>query len=217
MKKVSLKIRCFLSGNAFQVAFTFLVSGFLAGAFFNWLTNSPALREFFFVPYSARQARFSWYAAASLILAFGLVAGFLVSSRKFDFREKPSLSAWRSLPAFALVCVSIPLLYLSFDGYAPQLLPKRNPIYLMSLAFPPVVGLAMCVLTKSLRLLPIALLASTIFAVVGFAMFIPVLLLLFWLLNEPEQFVLDFVQWTFLYSSLSLCFGLWLLWRARGK
>jgi hypothetical protein len=38
MKNVSLKIRQFLSGNAFQVAITFLVSGFLAGSFFNSLT-----------------------------------------------------------------------------------------------------------------------------------------------------------------------------------
>jgi hypothetical protein len=68
-----------LSGNAFQVAFTFLVSGFLAGAFFNLLTHSSALKEFFFIPYSARQASFSWFVLSSSILALGLVAGFLVS------------------------------------------------------------------------------------------------------------------------------------------
>jgi hypothetical protein len=43
------------------------------------------------------------------------------------------------------------------------------------------------------------------------------MLILFWLLDEPKEFALDFVMLTFLYSSLSLCFGLWLLWRARGK
>jgi hypothetical protein len=217
MKDFSLKIRRFLSGNSFQVAFTFLVSGFLAGAFFNWLTHTSALREFFFVPYTARQARFSWYAASSLILALGLVAGFLVSSRKIDFWEKLRLSAQSSLSAFALVCASVPLLYLSSGDYAARLLRKHSLILLMWFAFPPVIALAMCVLTKSWRLLPVAFLASVIFAAVGLAMSIPVMLVLFWLLNEPEDFILDFVQWTFLYSSLSLCFGSWLLWRVRGK
>jgi hypothetical protein len=85
----------------------------------------------------------------------------------------------------------------------------------MSLAFPLVIALAMCVLTKSLRLLPVALLASMFFAVAGLAMSFAIMLILFWLLNEPKEFALDFVLLTFLYSSLSLCFGLWLLWRAR--
>ena len=217
MKNFSLKIKQFLSGNAFQVAVTFLVSGFLAGAFFNWLTHTPALEEFFFIPYSARQARFSWYAASSLILAFGLAAGFLISSHKIDFREKPGLSMRSSLLAFALVGVSIPLLYLSSGSYAAQLLRKYSLIFLISLAFPPVIGLAMCVLTKSLRLLPVALLASMIFAVVGLAMSFAIMLILFWLLNEPQEFALDFVVLTILYSSLSLCFGMWLIWRARGR
>lgn len=217
MKDFSLKIRRFLSGNAFQVAVTFLVSGFLAGAFFNWLLHSPALQEFFFIPYSARQERFSWYLVSSLTLAFGFAAGFLVSSHKIDFREKLGLSAWRSLLAFAFVCTSIPLLYLFFDSYAPQLLRKYSSIYLLSLAFPAVIGLAMCVLTKSLRLLPVALLASVIFAVASLAITFATMLVLFWLLNEPSQFPLDFVGFTILYSSLSLCFGSWLLWQARGK
>ena len=218
MRNLSLKIRHFLSSNAFQVAITFLVSGFLAGAFFNWLTHSPALKEFFFVPYSARQARFSWYVVSSLILAFGLIAGFLVSSQKIDFREKLGLSTWSSVLAFAFVCLSVPLLYLSSGIYAVQLLRKYNLIFLMYGAFPPVVGLAMCVLTKSLRLLPIALLASLIFAAAGLVMAFAIMLILFWLLNDlPKEFALDFVILTFLYSSLSLCFGLWMLWRARGK
>lgn len=217
MKNFPLKIQQFLSGNAFQVAITFLVSGFLAGAFFNWLTHTPALEEFFFIPYSARRARFSWYIASSLILAFGLVAGFLISSHKIDFREKLGLSMRSSLLAFAFVCVSIPLLYLSSGSYATQLLEKYSLIFLISLAFPPVIGLAMCVLTKSLRLLPVALLASMIFAVVGLAISFAIMLILFWLLNEPKEFALDFVVLTILYSSLSLCFGMWLIWRARGR
>ena len=217
MRNFSLKLRHFLSSNFLQVAITFLVSGFLAGAFFNWLTHSPLLEEFFFIPFSARQARFSWYLVSSLTLAFGLVAGFLVSSLKIDFRKSLELSTWSSVLAFAFVCASVPFLYLSAGGYAPQLLRKYSLIFLMWCAFPPVIGLAMCALTKSLRLLPVALLASMIFAVVSFAMSFAIMLILFWLLNEPKEFVLDFVLWTFLYSSLSLCFGLWLVWRARGK
>jgi hypothetical protein len=217
MKNISLKIRHFLSGNDFQVAFTFLVSGFLAGALFNWLIHSPAFEEFFFVPYSARQARFGWYAAAGLIPAFGLVAGFLVSSQKVDFRKKLGLSPWRLLLAFALVAASMPLLYLSSRSYAAPLFQKYSLIFLMSLAFPPVIALAMCVLTKTVRLLPLAFLASILFAVAGGALSFAVMLILFWLLNEPSQFPLDFVELTFLYSPLYLCFGLWLLWRAREK
>jgi hypothetical protein len=217
VKDFSLKIRRFLSGNAFQVVVTFLVSGFLAGAFFNWLLHSPALREAFFVPHAAWQASFGWFATSSLILAFGLATGFLISSHKIDFREKLGLSAWRSLLAFAIVCTLIPLLYLSFDSFAPHLLRNYNSIFLVSLAFPAVNALAMCVLTKSLRLLPAALSASFICAVVSLAMTFATMLVLFWLLNEPNQFPLDFVGLTILYSSLSLCFGSWLLWRARGK
>ncbi len=76
MKNFPLKIQQFLSGNNFQIASTFLVSGFLAGAFFISLTHSPLLEEFFFIPYSARQARFGWYVVSSLTLAFGLACGF---------------------------------------------------------------------------------------------------------------------------------------------
>lgn len=217
MKTISFKIRYFLSGDAFEVAAIFLLSGFLAGEFFNWLTHYPAFEEFFFIPYSARQARFSWYAASSLIPACGLAAGFLVSSRKIDFREKLGLSTRRLLLVFALVGASIPLLYLSSGVYAAALLRKYSLPYLMSLVFPPVIASAMCVLTKSWRLLPAALSASIFFAVVCWAMSFAAMLILFWLLNEPQQSALDFVHSAFLYSSLSLCFGVWLLWRAREK
>jgi hypothetical protein len=106
---------------------------------------------------------------------------------------------------------------LSSGDYAAQLLRKHSLIFLMWFAFPPVIALAMCVLTKSLRLLAAAFLAIVIFAAAGLAISFAGMLVLFWFLREPKEFVLDFVLWTFLYSWLSLCFGLWLLWRAREK
>ncbi|HLM01964.1 MAG TPA: hypothetical protein VK400_12990 [Pyrinomonadaceae bacterium] len=217
MKNISFEIRDFSSGNAVQAAFTFLLSGFLAGAIFNWATHSPALEEFFFVPDGSGRARLGWHAASGLLLACGLAAGFLVSSHRIDFREKPGLSMRRSLSAFALVCASIPLLYLSSGGYAALLLRKFSLMFLLSLVFPPVVALAMCVATKSFRRLPVALLASMFFAAASLAMSFPIMLFLFRLSDEPSQFALDFAHLTFLYSSLSLCFGLWLLRRAREK
>jgi hypothetical protein len=215
MKHDSLKTPWLFSADAFPAALAFLASGFLAGALFNWLAYTPALEEFFYIPYTARKARFSWFMAASAILAFGLMAGFLVSSRKIDFRKKLNLSPLRSLSAFALVCMTVPLIYLSAGAYADRLLRNYSLIFYMMLACPPIVALAMCVLTKSWRRLPIAFLASLIFGAVSFAATAAAMLILFALLDEPSQFALDFVFWTFLYSSLSLCFGWWVLRRAR--
>ncbi|HEY8559312.1 MAG TPA: hypothetical protein VIL74_02830 [Pyrinomonadaceae bacterium] len=214
MKNFSLRMPHLFTDNAFQVAVTFLASGFLAGAFFNWLVCSPALEEFFFVPYSARQARFGWYVASGLTLAFGLAVGFLVSSHKIDFREKLGLTLTRSLLSFALVSLSVPLLRLATGDYGARLLGRYSLAFLMWWVFPPVTAAAMCVLTKSLRRLPAALLASAIFATGGSALAFPVMLFLFWLFDEPSQTVLDFAAWTLLYSSLSLSCGWWLLGRA---
>jgi hypothetical protein len=212
MRNVSQKIQQFFFSNTFQVAITFLISGLLAGALFSWITNLPALESFFYEPYffpfdntMQRGFRFSWYVASSLIFALGLIAAFLVFLQRGEFVRPLRLTKLRSLSAFVIVAGTIPSSYLIYellgnmtsDGWL--LVPL---VLILPLAH---ISLAMCLLTRSLLLLPVAFLISLLLTISTFG----IKSLIF-----PLAAVLDSVGMAILFSSLSLVFGLWLSWRA---
>jgi len=221
MKNVSQKIRRFFFSNTFQVAVIFLISGLLAGALFTWLTNLPALEAFFYEPYffpldntMQQHLRFSWFIAFSLVFALGLISAFFVSLQCGEFVRSLRLTKLRSLSAFIIVAGTIPSSYLLYellgsitsDGWLlfPLLL-------ILPLAH---ISLAMCLLTRSLRLLPVAFLISLFFALVAFGINS--------LISPPAErqysYFLQSARMAILFSSLSLGFGLWLSWRvAREK
>ena len=217
MKNGALKIWQFLGGNAFQVAVTFLFSGFLAGALFTLLTRSPALEDFFFLPGGnpirlAPEARFSWYIAFSSLLVLGVALGFLVSTQRAEFVRKFRLTAKRSLLACAVIGATIPIFYLLSIAAFP-LFDAILMLLVVPILFLPMFSVAACIVTRSFRLLPIALLAN-VFAVVAALGFH---LLTYWLLRKQEDFAVEFFEWAGLFSSFSLSFGLCLLRAKRGK
>ena len=212
MKNVSQKIQRFFFSNTFQVAIAFLISGLLAGALFSWITNLPALESFFhepeFSPFDNemhRNLRFIWYVAFSLVFALGLIAAFLVFLQRGEFVRPLRLTKLRSLSAFVIVAGTIPSSYLIYellgkiisDGWL--LVPL---VLILPLAH---ISLAMCLLTRSLLLVPVAFLISLLLTISTFG----IKSLIF-----PLAAVLDSVGMAILFSSLSLVFGLWLSWRA---
>lgn len=216
MRNVSQKIQRFFFSNTFQVAITFLISGLLAGALFSWITNLPALESFFYEPEffpfdntMHRNPRFSHRVALSLVFALGLIAAFLVFLQRGEFVRPLRLTKLRSLSAFVIVAGTLPSSYLIYellgnmtsDGWL--LVPL---VLILPLAH---ISLAMCLLTRSLRLLPVAFLISLLLTISTFG----IKSLMF-----PLAAVLDSVGMAILFSSLSLVFGLWLSWRvAREK
>ena len=206
MKNISRKIRQFLFGNVFQVAITFLISGLLAGALFTWLTYLPALEAFFFIPDRkvTRIALFSWYVAFGLVFAFGLVAAFLVSSQRSEFVLKFRVTKLRSFLVFALVAGTMPFSYGLFRAAFPLI--DGSLLLILPVLFLALFSAAMCVMTRSLRLLPVAFLTSLFYTFVALC----VVALTFPLVRTQSNYITEFVQWTALFSLLSLGFGLWL-------
>jgi len=217
MRNVSQKIQRFFFSNTFQVAITFLISGLLAGALFSWITNLPALESFFYEPdffpfdnTMQRRFRFSWYVAFSLVFALGLIAAFLVFLQRGEFVRPLRLTKLRSLSAFVIVAVTIPSSYLIYellhnmtsDGWL--LVPL---VLILPLAH---ISLAMCFLTRSLRLLPVAFLTSLFFTLVASG----IISLTVPFARARSNYVAEFVQSAILFSAWSLVFGLWLSWRA---
>ena len=213
MRNFALRIWQLLGSDAFQVAVTFLLSGFLAGAFFTLLTRSAALEDIFFRRFEKFYvAQFSWYVAFGMFLVLGAALGFLVSLRRVEFVQKFRLTAARSFLAFTLVSAAIPLSYVLCSTAFPP------PNFLLMWLVIPVslvttFSLAASVVTQNFRLLPVALLANFVSVVVAFGFH----LLTFWLFREQGSFAIEFFEWASLFSSLSLSFGLCLLWQARGK
>lgn len=210
MKNVSHKIWQFFLSNDFQVAVTFFISGLLAGAFFTWLMYLPALESFFFVPDRkfTRIALFSWYVAFGLVIASGLASAFLVSPQHCKFIRKFRVTKLRSFLAFFIVAGTMPFLYV-LSGAASSLI-DGNFLLILPALFLVLFSAAMCIVTRSLRLLPVAFLTSLFYLLVACGF----IALTFPLFRTQSPYITEFVQWTALFSLLSLSFGLWLSWRA---
>lgn len=145
----------------------FLASGFLSGLLFALLVTRPGLQSFFFLKSDKFLIpRYSYWSAFSLIHLLGLIGGYLVCCWREWLTGRIS-SRGQQLAAALIVGLATPFLRL--------ITPLMNAFMGLTLDFvgAPVgflvlVSLAICVLTGSLRLLPIAFVWNLVFAVAGF-------------------------------------------------
>lgn len=196
-----------LSVQRLLVLGVFLISGFLSGMMFGWLVSRPALQMFFYIKGDKFLIpRYSYWFALSLIQLVGLAGGFLVCSwRKW---LDPICSKGRLVIAVVVIGLATPLLRF-MTPLMNAVMGLTWDVFVAPIGFLVLVSLAMCVLTGSLRWLPIAVIWSLIFAAAGFAL-VYVGVRVF---NPPHTWY-ELVQWPILECVLSLSIASWIVWRS---
>ena len=201
-----MKTRRFAWIETLQIAVTFFLSGLLSGAILTWLIELPISRNFKILRDDAAWAsNFIGILLLSLSLVLPLAVGALVSPVKITLAQKQNLSLWRCLLACAVIVAALPLLTLLctiFPFFYGNLW-VTLPAFILIIAF------AMCIATKSLRLIPIAFL----FCGISLTLAVTTTVLLYPLVRAGSYEGL-FLHFTPFFAMLSLCFGLWLHWLA---
>jgi hypothetical protein len=197
------------TGDDLLVLGVFLIFGFLAGLMFGWLATRPELRLFFFhksdkflIP------RYSYWFAFSLSQLLGWVAGYSVCCWRKWFKDSLRTRG-RLLVAALIVGLATPLLRLmtlpmnSFMGLTWDFL-------VAPVGFLVLISFAMCMLTASLRLLPIAAVWNFVFAAAGFVLVYAGVGVV-----DATNTWYELVQWPILESMLALSMASWIIWRQR--
>src|SRR5215204_2496851 len=186
----------------------FLISGFLSGLTFGWLVSRPELQSFFYIKGDKFLIpRYSYWSVFSLTHLLGLLGAYSVCY----WREwlGPIRSRGRLVVAALVVCLATPFLRL-VTPLMNEVMDLTWDFLVAPIAFVVLVSFAMCVLTGSLRLLPIATLWNLIFVTAGFVV-IYVSVRVVNALNTSDELV----QWAILESMLSLSIATWIVWRQR--
>ena len=179
----------------------FLISGFLSGLMFGWLISTPELQSFFYIKGDKFLIpRYTYWFAFSLTQLLGLVAGFSVS------RWRKWLAPIRSIRRLAVAALVIGLA----TPFLQVISPLMGDIRVALIGFFVLVSFAMCVLTGSVRLLPIATIWNLIFAAAGFVIIYGSARVF----NAPNTWY-ELLQWPILESMLSLSIASWIVWRQR--
>ena len=190
-----------------RVLGVFLISGFLSGLMFGWLVSRPQLQPFFWIKGDKFLIpRYSYWFAFSLIQLLGLVGAYSLCY----WREwlSPIYSRGRLIVATLVVGLATPFLRFVTPSMT-EVMGLTWDVLVAPIGFLVLVSFAMCVLTHSVRLLPIATVWNVIFAIAGFvAIYVSVQVL-----NAKTWY--ELVQWPVLQSVLSLSIASWIVWRQR--
>jgi hypothetical protein len=192
------------------VVISFLIGGLLSGFVFAWLTKRPSLQRFWFLKGDKfLSPRYTYWIAFSFILLLGLAAAYAVARSREWLLCKPIGSSARLLATSVIIGASTPFLY-----FITPMMNRRIGLNWDFIAAPIALlilfSFALCVLTGSLRLLPLALVWNLIFTGSGFV-FVYVAVRLISGASEWSELV----QWPIFESMISLSFGSWLIWRQR--
>ena len=184
----------------------FLISGFLSGLMFGWLVSRPELQPFFYINGNKFLIpRYSYWFAFSLIYLLGLVGGYSVCY----WREWLSPIGSRGRLIVAALVVGLATPFLRFvTPLMNEVMGLTWDVLVAPIGFLVLVSFAMCVLTGSVRLLPIATVWNLIFVAAGFVV-VYVSVGVFNALNTWYELV----QWPILESMLSLSIASWIVWR----
>ena len=174
---------------------------------FGWLVSRPDLQPFFYIKSDKFFIpRYSYWFAFSLIHLLGLVGGYFVCY----WREwlRPTCSRGRLIVAALVVGLATPFLRFVTPSMN-EVMGLTWDVFVAPIGFLVLISFAMCVLTGSVRLLPIATVWSFIFAIAGFvAVYVSVRLF-------DARTWYELVQWSILESVLSLSIASWIVWRQR--
>ena len=186
----------------------FLISGFLSGLMFGWLISRPELQPFFYIKGDKFLIpRYSYWFAFSLIQLVGLVGGF--SGCCWRKWLGPVCSSSGLVVAALVIGLATPFLRL-ITPVMNAVIGLTWDVLVAPIGFIVLVSFAMCVLTGSLRLLPIATVWSLVFVGASFVM-VYVSVRVF---NPPNTWY-ELVQWPILECMLSLSIASWIVWRQR--
>jgi hypothetical protein len=192
-----------------SVLAAFLISGLISGLLFAALTTRPNLQTFWFIKADKFLIpRYTYWVAFGLILLAGFTAGYLVSCRRRWLHNSIGTRG-HILAAGSIIGVSAPLLRFITPAMTVQFGLTWDFI-IAPITFLILVSFALCVLTGSLRLLPMAIVWNLIFATGAFFVIYAVL----HLFNIGSRGY-EFVQWPILESMLALSYGNWIIWRQR--
>ncbi len=175
---------------------------------FGWLISRPELQPLFYIKGDKFLIpRYSYWFAFSLIQLVGLVGGFSVCCwRKWLV---PICSCGRLVVAALVIGLATPFLRL-ITPVMNAVMGLTWDVPVAPIGFIVLVSFAMCVVTSSLRLLPIATVWNLVFVGAGFVM-VYVSVRVF---NPPNTWY-ELVQWPILECMLSLSIASWIVWRRR--
>lgn len=187
----------------------FSVAGLASGLLFAGLTTRPNLQTLWFIKGDKFLIpRYSYWIAFSLILLAGLTAGYSISCFRGWLQNSPGIRG-RLLVAGSIIALSAPVL--RFITPAMNILIGLTWDFIVApITFFILLSFALCVLTGSLRLLPVAIVWNFIFAAGGFV-FVYAAIHVF----DVGSRWYEFVQWPILESMLALSYGNWIIWRQR--
>ena len=186
----------------------FLISGLLSGLMFGWLISKPVLQPFFYIRADKFLIpRYSYWFAFSLIHVLGLAGGYFVCYRREWLRR--SCSRARLIVAALVVGLATPFLRLVTPSMN-EVMGLTWDVVVAPIGFLVLVSFAMCALTGSVRLLPIAAVWNLIFATAGFVT-VYVSVRVFNVDNTWHELV----PWPILESMLSPSIASWIVWRQR--
>ena len=184
----------------------FLVGGALSGLLLAWLITLPRLQQFFFVKGDKFLIpRYSYWFAFSLIQLFGLALAYSICCcRKW-------LTARREPGRLVLIALIVGLVTPALRSLTP-LMNSHIGLYwdfvVAPLLFLVLLSVALCLLTRSLRLLAWAFVLNVLFVATGFVFVYAVLKM-----SAGANEWYDFVQWPILEAMMGLSFGTWIIWR----
>lgn len=188
-----------------RVLILFFASGLVCGFIFAWIISRPGLRGFWYVKGDKFLIpRLSYWTAFGLIFLVGPVIAYgLGRWRRWLLAD---VTASYLLLAALLVGASPPALY-----YVGSFLESTSwDIEVAPVAFIALLSLAVCMATRTLRLLPIVFVWNGVFLAAGIAIIYLVVKFV-----DPPGNLYEFIQWPVLESMLALSLGSWVIWHER--
>jgi len=176
---------------------------------FAGLTTRTSLQTFWFIKGDKFLIpRYTYWIAFGLILLAGFTTGYAVSCFR-RWVQNSIGTRGHILAAGSIIALSAPIL--RFITPAMNIRIGLTWDFIVApIAFLVLVSFALCVLTGSLRLLPVAIVWNLIFAVGAFVFIYAVLHVI-----KVGSRWYEFVQWPILESMLALSYGNWIIWRQR--
>jgi hypothetical protein len=195
-----------------RVLVTFLVGGLTSGVLFAWIHTRPSLQPYWFLKGDQfTMPRYSSFAAFIVSLIVGLASAYSVALSR-QWLSAPSGKRWTRLVAAGItIGAAAPGLYF-LSPLGRSLFGLNWYFTVEPLMFLALLSLSLCLLTRSLRLLPLAFAWNVAFAVGSLALVYAAVHSSYVTITNDRY---EFVTSSILESMVGLSFGGWLVWRER--
>jgi hypothetical protein len=195
-----------------RVLVTFLVGGLTSGVLFAWAHTRPSLQPYWYLRGDQfTTPRYTSFGAFTISLVLGLASAYCVALSR-QWLTGPSGKRWSWLLAAGItIGAAAPVLYF-LSPLMHGLLGMNWYFTVEPLVFLALLSLSLCLLTRNLRLLPLAFAWNVAFAVGSLAL-VYAAVHSSYVNSKIERY--EFVTSSILGSMVGLSFGAWLVWRER--